>query len=601
MTLPGVSAGIGADPKNADGLPWLKLMSGSIWSGRYGRRAILAGLGLAWAGASCAAGGSQVSPAVLTQPPASTQSEAPTSPPAPDPPETQNPPAEDPSAEDPDPAETQNPSAEDQDTPVEAATIDWEELEHISFEIFEGETVELEGGRAVLSYGGESEDAYELQNRVTQGDLDGDGDDDLVAHIIEHSAGTGVFHLIVPVINDAGTPAARRPVTVGDRIVMDEISIADGLIEVSLFDRSDDDPFTVITLRKRLVIDPGGAEPEARVVAVEPIEDLPRPGPERPDIDIRFEAGATGASASGTIPFRQRQGYLVSALGGQQLTAALTAPLGVWLDVRLGDDVIASAAERSQRVEASLPATGPWRISVVSAHSQPADYQLTVEALPIGLDPAPEPEQPEAGPPVMPDDPTGPGGVVYLTFDDGPHPIYTPQVLDVLARYGARATFFVLGSLAESHPDLVERIAAEGHTLANHTWSHEDLASLPQPSFDDTVARTQAVLGQRATPCLRPPYGSTDAFTREWAAAHGLDLVLWTVDTNDWRKPGTAAIANEILTGAADGAIVLMHDGGGRRHQTVQALELALQQMSGRFRFEPVCTVEQQPDANTAL
>ncbi len=589
-------------------------MAAATASGRYGLRVALAGLVLASAAAGCAADGGQASPAV----PALTLPAAPTSPPAPDPdppaedpPETPAPPAEDPPETTPetqtppaqDPPETPAPPAED---PVEAA-IDWEELEHLSFEISEDEAVELEGGRAARSYGGASEDAYVLQNRVTQGDLDGDGDDDLVAHIIMRSAGTGVFHLIVPVINDAGTPAARRPVMVGDRIVMDEISVADGLIEVSLFDRSEDEPFTVITVRKRLVIDPGGAEPEVRVIAVEPIEDLPLPSPESPDINIRFEAGATSASVSGSIQFRQRQGYLVNALAGQWMTVALAAPLGVWLDVRLGDDVIASAIERSQRVEASLPAPGPWRISVVSAHSEPADYQLTVEALPVGLDPGPEPEQPDPGPEpgpeqpkpaVLPDPPTGPGGVVYLTFDDGPHPTYTPQVLDVLARYGARATFFVLGSLAESHPDLLERITAEGHTLANHTWNHEDLAGLSQPSLDQTVTRTQAVLGERATPCLRPPYGSTDAFTQEWAAAHGLDLVLWTVDTNDWRKPGAYAIAGEILAGAADGAVVLMHDGGGHRHQTVQALELALERLSGRFRFEPLCTVEEQADGS---
>ena len=164
-------------------------------------------------------------------------------------------------------------------------------------------------------------------------------------------------------------------------------------------------------------------------------------------------------------------------------------------------------------------------------------------------------------------------------------------MLDILARRGARATFFVLGSLAEARPELVARIVAEGHTVANHAWNHENLAGLPRSSFDDTIGRTQAVLADRATPCLRPPYGSIDAFTREWAASAGLDLVLWTVDTNDWRRPGAQVIADRIVRGATDEAIVLMHDGGGNRTQTVEGLELALDRLSGRgLRFEPVCT-----------
>ena len=159
---------------------------------------------------------------------------------------------------------------------------------------------------------------------------------------------------------------------------------------------------------------------------------------------------------------------------------------------------------------------------------------------------------------------------MYLTFDDGPHPVYTPQVLDVLAHYSARATFFVLGSLVEAHPDIIERIAAEGHTIANHTWNHEVLAGLPRPAFDDTISRTQAILADLATPCLRPPYASIDAYTEEWASSHGLDLMMWTVDPGDWRRPPAAEIADHIVQRAMAGAVVLLHDGGGNRSRTVR-------------------------------
>ena len=491
--------------------------------------------------------------------------------------------------------------------------IGWEDLESLAFES-SGQSIQLSGGRATVSYGGASSDVFTLQNRVAAGDLDADGDDDLVAHIVVNSAGTGVFHLIVAVINDEGVATALPAASVGDRVVMDDILISEGRVQVSLFDRASGESFTVITQHKTVEIDLAGPEPSVRVIDTEPIGDLPLPGPELPDVDVRFEPGAVSGAVSGSIEFRQRQTYTLQAAAGQAFTATLGAAIGVWLDVRLGDEVIAAATERYQRVEATLPAAGAWRVTVVSAHAGPADYELTVEALPLGSGSPPPTTTADTAattpPPTTTADtaattppPTttadtaatttaaAPGGVVYLTFDDGPHPTYTPQVLDILARHGARATFFVLGSLAENRPELMARIVAEGHTLANHSWNHENLAGLPRSSFDDTIGRTQAVLADQATPCLRPPYGSIDAFTREWAASAGLDLVLWTVDTNDWRRPGAGVIADRIARGATDEAVVLMHDGGGNRTQTVQGLELALNRLSGRgLRYEPICT-----------
>ena len=473
--------------------------------------------------------------------------------------------------------------------------LSWEDLESLAFES-SGQSIQLSGGHATVSYGGASADDYTLQNRVAAGDLDADGDDDLVVHIVENSAGTGVFHLIVPVINNDGVATALPAVGVGDRVVMDDILISEGRVQVSLFDRAPDESFAVITQHKTLEIDLAGSEPSVAVIGTEPIDDYPLPGPELPDVDIRFEPGAVTAAMSGSIEFHQRQTYTLQAAAGQEFTATLAAPVGVWLDVRLGDEVIAAATERRQLVEATLPASGPWRVTLVSAHAGPADFELTLEALPLGSDSPPSPNTAtdataDTQPPTTTAAaPARAGDVVYLTFDDGPHPTYTLQVLDILARHDARATFFVLGSLAEHYPDLVARIVSEGHTVANHSWNHGNLAGLPHSSFDDTIGHTQAVLGDHATPCLRPPYGSIDAFTREWAAALGLNLVLWTVDTNDWRRPGAQAIADRIVQGATDEAIILMHDAGGNRTQTVQGLELALNRLSGQdLRYEPVC------------
>ena len=335
-------------------------------------------------------------------------------------------------------------------------------------------------------------------------------------------------------------------------------------------------------------MDSSSSAPLVTVIDTEPIEDMPLPGPERPEVKIRFEPGAVSATESGTIDFRERQTYTVYASEGQPFTAELRAPLGVWLDVRLDHLVVASAAQRSQLVEAELPATGGWKVTVVSSHAGASDYELVVEVLPLaGPTPTTTSQKVTVPRPVTPDDD---GDVVYLTFDDGPSPEYTPQMLDVLARHDARATFFVVGSLAQAYPDIIQRIAAEGHTIANHTWKHEDLAGLSRAAFDETISRTQAVLGDLAAPCMRPPYGSIDAFTREWASDHGLSLLTWDASPQDWLSPPAEEIADYIVQWARPGVVLLMHDGGGDRSTTVQGLDMALERLAERgLRYEPVC------------
>ncbi len=205
------------------------------------------------------------------------------------------------------------------------------------------------------------------------------------------------------------------------------------------------------------------------------------------------------------------------------------------------------------------------------------------QELPV-LPPAEAPPPPRL-PQVVPD-----GDLVYFTFDDGPHPVYTPQVLDVLARHGVQATFFVIGKMVELYPEVFERIIAEGHTVANHTWNHESLAGLSRAEFDRTVSATQAILGEHATPCIRPPYGATDASTKKWSAAHGLDLHMWSVSPSDWLQPPAEEIADYIVKRIRPGSVVLLHDGGGPRAETVRGLDLALEQLAERnYNYAPLC------------
>ena len=331
--------------------------------------------------------------------------------------------------------------------------------------------------------------------------------------------------------------------------------------------------------------------PEPGMAAPAPVNNILLSGPYRPDIDVRFDGGEIRAMVTGTVGLQRRQVYAMEAAAGQRFAATLDARPGVWLDVRLGHDVILSEAEQRQRVEATLPSGGAWRVSVVASDEDFSDYGLTI--LVVSPEPVPEPESEPAKPPpvaVPVGAGIGPEDVVYLTFDDGPHPSNTPQVLDILARYGARATFFVLGSLVERHPDLFGRIVSEGHTVANHTWGHENLAKLSREEFDRTISRTQEILGEHATPCLRPPYAATGKHTREWAAEHGLEVYLWSVSANDWLGLNAQEIADRIVSQVTDGSIVLMHDGGGNRPQTVRGLEMVLERLSDRgVRYEPLC------------
>lgn len=183
-----------------------------------------------------------------------------------------------------------------------------------------------------------------------------------------------------------------------------------------------------------------------------------------------------------------------------------------------------------------------------------------------------------------------PAARLYLTFDDGPTPEFTPPILDILSRYNARATFFVTGQLVSLYPQLVERIVGEGHTLANHTWDHVSLDGISEEDFVETITRTQWILGEHATPCLRPPYYSMDEHTVARAAQLGLRVVLGEVRPRDWSRPGAMEIANRIVGGAAPGRIVVLHDGGGERSQTVEGLEMAMAYLeSHNYVYEPVC------------
>ncbi|HEY5979665.1 MAG TPA: polysaccharide deacetylase family protein [Microlunatus sp.] len=180
----------------------------------------------------------------------------------------------------------------------------------------------------------------------------------------------------------------------------------------------------------------------------------------------------------------------------------------------------------------------------------------------------------------------GPGGTVYLTFDDGPSP-FTPSILSILDRTGSTATFFHLGVNESGFPDADARIRAQGSNVANHSYDHPDLTTRTAAQL-----KWQITHGPEAR-CFRPPYGATDATVRTAIAKAGLRQVLWSVDTLDWTKPGVATLAKTgRLKSIGNGSIVLMHDGGGDRTQTVAALPKVIADLHARgyqVRALPYC------------
>ncbi len=165
------------------------------------------------------------------------------------------------------------------------------------------------------------------------------------------------------------------------------------------------------------------------------------------------------------------------------------------------------------------------------------------------------------------------GPAIALTFDDGPSAETTPQVLDILKRYKAKATFYMLGSKVAGNEDLIKRMVSEGHEIGNHSWDHPNLSKLTSDQIawqvnttNDTIA---SIIGQPPH-TLRPPYGATNDTVR---AVTGMPEVLWTVDTLDWQSKNTQAILAKVQSQANAGGIILMHD----IHQTtVNALPTVL-------------------------
>lgn len=164
---------------------------------------------------------------------------------------------------------------------------------------------------------------------------------------------------------------------------------------------------------------------------------------------------------------------------------------------------------------------------------------------------------------------------IALTFDDGPHPRYTPQILDILAEYGVEATFFTVGANVDAYPELVARERNEGHEVGNHTYHHYHTVNMNGAVLQkDILACSEALLRQTGEEphLFRPPEGVFNEEIKALCDERGYTIVMWSVDTRDWAHTPIEEICQNVKNNVKDGSIILMHDFIGRNSPTPAAL-----------------------------
>lgn len=177
--------------------------------------------------------------------------------------------------------------------------------------------------------------------------------------------------------------------------------------------------------------------------------------------------------------------------------------------------------------------------------------------------------------------------LLALTFDDGPHPENTPRLLDLLKSRNVKATFYVVGTNAKRYPGLLRRMVAEGHEIGNHTITHGNLTKMTPDAVrhELKVSHETIVAATGVAPrSMRPPYGAITSEQKAWIKQEfGYPAVLWSVDPEDWKRPGSAVVANRLVSGARPGGILLVHD---IHKPSIDAMPSAIDQLLGKgFQF----------------
>ncbi len=187
-----------------------------------------------------------------------------------------------------------------------------------------------------------------------------------------------------------------------------------------------------------------------------------------------------------------------------------------------------------------------------------------------------------------------------LTFDDGPHPVNTPKLLDILKARNVKATFYVVGTNAKRYPEILRRIIAEGHEIGNHTITHGDLSKMSESQVRKELTDShQAILSATgvAPRTMRPPYGAISKAQKTWIRREfNYPSILWSVDPEDWKRPGSSDVASRLVSGAKPGGILLVHD---IHAPTIDAIPSAVDQLKQKgFQFVTVTQLIAMENAN---
>jgi peptidoglycan/xylan/chitin deacetylase (PgdA/CDA1 family) len=180
--------------------------------------------------------------------------------------------------------------------------------------------------------------------------------------------------------------------------------------------------------------------------------------------------------------------------------------------------------------------------------------------------------------------------VAALTFDDGPNPVYTPRLLEVLRRHGAKATFFMLGSAAQAHPDLVEAVAEAGHAIGNHSYSHRDFRAMSRHQRKQEILDCAQSLKGHESRIFRPPHGWENLACHFDARSLGYTVVKWTISTGDWNEISGSEISQWVSRRLRPGAIILLHDSIAKNPQAdrshmIDAVERLLEATAGAYDY----------------
>ena len=171
------------------------------------------------------------------------------------------------------------------------------------------------------------------------------------------------------------------------------------------------------------------------------------------------------------------------------------------------------------------------------------------------------------------------GKKIALTFDDGPHPIITGKILDILEKYNAKATFFVVGQNVENYPKAFERLANSDCEIGNHTYTHKNIGNMTEAELLSELEKTERAIeavSHRHTLLLRPPEGNFGEVVRRVSVVRGYDIILWSIDTLDWAHTSAEVMAKKVITRVSSGDIILMHDYTSGGAHTCEALEIMI-------------------------